>query len=79
MRQLRHEDSDSSDRIWLLDSVDAKVLNILQNEHDVLNLMHKVISIEFITADTVSSCLKVIMHPQQHFHAVDLILRNEED
>ena len=39
--------------------------------------MHKVISIKSTATDTVPSCLKVVVHPQQHFHAVDLILESE--
>ena len=79
MRQLRHENPGSFSRTQLLNPVNVKVLNVLQSEHNVFDTMHKVISIKFTATDTISSCLKIIMHSQQHLHAVDLILKNEEN
>ena len=76
---MRYEDPGSSGRTWLLGSVDAKILSILQGEYGVLDPVHKVISIEFITADLILLCLKMLMHSQQHLCAVDLILESEKD
>ena len=76
---MRYGDSDFFSWIQLLGSVNVKILSILQNEHRVLNTVHKIINIEFTAVDTVSLCLKILMHSQQHLYAVDLIFRNEED